>query len=577
MTGGQRRFEWTEAALLALAGVHFLLLAPRLVYPDLNWSYPFPGGDGREWLANGLALAGEPVRYTGRVPLLPAVLAALHRGRALALFPLFQQAVMAGLAWAVYRLLRAPCGRGAALALGVATLLSHAWRASALEIMAEPLAVLLLTLASAAFLGAAVAPRRYLAAGLWVGLGALAQPVVSLMALPALGLILARRRTHLRSRALWSGAALGLLPPALWMALGPAGAGGAGIVGARQLALLEPQLDGAGFYAAALLDLIGWPGLAAALLALGRRRSDATLFAAGLALALGGFFVFLYDYRAARFLIYLWPAWALLAGQGLAALRDRRVGKPVLWQAAACAVILGAVWPPAAGWSGPAAWAARPEAQAFAAPRAAARADPPPDAALHTGDQSVVFLEPAGATAEERYAIQYRLGNALRQRVKVVPQTLYPENWWGWSFARRVQETASLALLRWQPPGDSRRWTLALPSSSAPRSLGRQPPGESMPPPETLARQWRIASRIDALVAGPDGFVAVCPSPGPAPEWLRLLPFALRSSSLFVISDRALCDGWAVGEAVPSPDPEVRIHRGRHLGWPVLAVFPEGE
>jgi hypothetical protein len=405
-------------------------------------------------------------------------------------------------------------------------------------------------------------------------LGGLAQPVVSLMALPALALVLARRRTHLRSRALWGGAALGLAPPALWLALGPAGTGGEGIVGARQLALLAPQLDGAGFYAAALLDLIGWPGLAAALLALGRRRSDATLFAAGLALALGGFFVFLYDYRAARLLLYLWPAWALLAGQGLAALRDRRLGKPALWPAVACAVILGVVWPPGAGWSGRAAWAARPEARAFAAHRAQAREDPPPAPALHAGDHSVVFLEPAGATAEERYAIQYRLGNALRQRVKVVPETVYPDEWWGWSFARPVQETASLALLRWQAPGDSRRWTLARRRSVAPRFGGQRPPSESIPPPETLTRHWRIASAIDALVAGPDGFVAVCPRSGPAPEWLRLLPFALRSSSLFVVTDRALCDGWAAGEAAPSPGPEVRIHRGRHLGWPVVAVFP---
>ncbi len=574
MTGGAQRFDGAQAALFALAGVHLLLLAPHLLYPDLNWNYPFPGGDGLDWLANGLALAGEPVRYTGRAPLLPAVLAVLHRAGALPLFPLLHQAVVAALAWAVYRLLRAPCGRGPALALAVVTLLAHAWRASALEIMVEPFAVLLLTLACAAFLSAGAAPHRYRAAGLWGGLGALAQPIVGLAALPAMAIVLARRRPHLRASALWSGAALCVAAPALWLGVGPPGAGAAGIVGTRQLALLVPQVEGLRFYGGALIALVGWSGLAVALFALARLRREDTRFAVGLALTFGGFFILFYDYRAERFLLYLWPAWAVLAGHGLAALRESRLGRRGAWLGVALLVALGALWPPGSGWSGRAAWAARPEARAVAARRAAAP-DPPPDPALHASGHSVVFVEPVGATPEERYATQYRLGNALRQRVKVVPEDLYPADWWGWAFAQPVEETTSLTLWRWQPPGDSRAWTLARPRRG-PEEAGRRSALASAPPlPASLERGWWIAAEIDARVAAPDGFVAVCQRAGSVPEWLRLLPFALRSSSLFVVRDPGLCDGWAAAGTVESAAPGVRLRRGHHLGWPILAVFPD--
>lgn len=64
-----------------------LLRAANTRYPDLALHYPFAGGDAWDWIANGLRIAGHDVRYSGRPPLLPLLLAALERLSALAAFP----------------------------------------------------------------------------------------------------------------------------------------------------------------------------------------------------------------------------------------------------------------------------------------------------------------------------------------------------------------------------------------------------------------------------------------------------------------------------------------------------------
>ena len=178
--------------------------------------------------------------------------------------------------------------------------------------------------------------------------------------------------------------------------------------------------------------------------------------------------------------------------------------------------------------------------------------------------------------AEDRYATQYRLGNALRRRVKVAPEAFYPLDWWGWAAAEPVQEAGALTLRRWRPPGEARHWTLAhrrsliVPTGAPPALSASQPPA-----PAGLERDWRIAAAVDALVPEPDGFVALCPRGPIVPEWMRLLPFALRSSSLFVVTDRELCAAWEAAEAPPAPHPALRVRRTRHLGWPIVVVYPE--
>src|SRR5947199_1209567 len=83
--------------ILALLGlVRLALLAPELIPADLNLTYPFLDGDSHDWIANGLRLAGEDVRYSGRPPLLPLAIALLHRLSALSWLPVLLQALFLG-------------------------------------------------------------------------------------------------------------------------------------------------------------------------------------------------------------------------------------------------------------------------------------------------------------------------------------------------------------------------------------------------------------------------------------------------------------------------------------------------
>lgn len=90
--------------LSLLAVLQALVLASRLVYPDLNLDYPFMDGDSWDWIANGLRLAGQDVRSSGRAPLLPLAIALLERTGTLSWLPvllaaLFHGTVLASTRW----------------------------------------------------------------------------------------------------------------------------------------------------------------------------------------------------------------------------------------------------------------------------------------------------------------------------------------------------------------------------------------------------------------------------------------------------------------------------------------------
>jgi hypothetical protein len=91
-------------ALGLLGLVRLALLAPGLVPADLNLTYPFMDGDSWEWIANGLRLAGEDVRYSGRAPLLPLAVALLHRLSALSWLPVLLQGLFVATVLAFYSL-----------------------------------------------------------------------------------------------------------------------------------------------------------------------------------------------------------------------------------------------------------------------------------------------------------------------------------------------------------------------------------------------------------------------------------------------------------------------------------------
>src|SRR5947209_406741 len=107
--------------IVALLGlVRLALLAPGLIPADLNLTYPFVGGDSHDWIANGLRLAGEDVRYSGRSPLLPLVIALLYRLSALSWLPLLLQGLFLATVLVFYRRAARLFPRGAAGVAGLA-------------------------------------------------------------------------------------------------------------------------------------------------------------------------------------------------------------------------------------------------------------------------------------------------------------------------------------------------------------------------------------------------------------------------------------------------------------------------
>src|SRR6185436_12360354 len=124
-------------------------------------------------IANGLRLAGAEVRFSGRPPLLPAVIALLERLSVLPWLPIFLQVLFLGSVLAFYGLATRFAGRHAAFAAALALLLCHSLRGMALQIMADVPASCLLFLAVRSFLLAVMEnrpegrPRPYLASGLW--------------------------------------------------------------------------------------------------------------------------------------------------------------------------------------------------------------------------------------------------------------------------------------------------------------------------------------------------------------------------------------------------------------------------
>lgn len=575
-------------ALAVLCLAQAVFYARFLLYPDLHWSYPFPGPDGGDWIANGLALAGEPVRYTLRPPLLPLILAGLHRLGALRLYPLLGQGIFHGGLLVLYRICRRGASPRASFAACLVVLFDFSLQLAALEVMADLLATALLVGAALAFLAAGERPRLYALAGLLGGLSAVTQLAALVLPLSALAVLLAFRRSHLRRPALAAGAALFAVFPLGWSLVKLAAYGPHADVLTRHWSLLALRLGSVGFYTSAALSTLGWPALV--LMAWGgaqaarrARWDEAGAFLLLLVGSLAGFFVFCYGWEAKRFLYFALVPAAFFVARSLARLEGGRL----FWPAVAAAVV-GAAWPlpgPDAAetrfllWPAPALYAdpggtpgERAAGQSLHLVRAPLAelpgktaygrvlrrwrqgpGPPPPDPALFVACRSVVYLGADDLPAARRYGIQYHLGNALRKRVKVVPQSLYPARWWGFRGLSHVVDAGpySLFTLPLPPGGES---VLAL-RRGDPRivRLRRRAPVRAPPPPTaTLARAVRIAGGLDAEVEGPDGFLVVLA----AGDWVRMLPFAVRTSSLFL----------------PAPD-ERSTWAARFAGGPWLERF----
>ncbi|HEV2847105.1 MAG TPA: glycosyltransferase family 39 protein, partial [Thermoanaerobaculia bacterium] len=296
-------------ALIALLGL--AAMAPALVPADLNLTYPFMDGDSHDWIANGLRLTGEDVRYLGRAPLLPLVIALLHRIEALSWLPLLLQALFRGTALAFYGLAARLAGRWPAFVAALALLVNDSLQGLSLQVMADVPAACLLFLAARSFLLAreGAAPRRYVESGLFAGLSTLTQAAGALWVPAAFLTAALHRRRDFRSPWLWASLLPPLALPLLWRAVQPPAFGGSGGVAREQWLLLDLHAGSVPFYLYALVSLLGLPGallLAAGLGSAARRmgRDEAGFLAAALLAATTFFFVFLYDYNAKRFLCY---------------------------------------------------------------------------------------------------------------------------------------------------------------------------------------------------------------------------------------------------------------------------------
>jgi hypothetical protein len=590
--------------LAALCGAKAAFLASHLHYRDLALDYPFPGGDGLEWLNNGLAWAGAPTRTTARPPVLPWIFALLDRLHALPWFPLLHQLVLPAGVLALYLTLRRWHPPWVALGACLVPLVSAAATGHGLELMADTLAAVLLFFALAAFLEADRRPRLYVAAGAVGAASALTQHAALLAPLPLAVALLVTRRDDLRRPHLWLGATLFALPCAGWF-LGKAIVfGSAGDVAGRHWDSLGLQWGALPYYGAALAGLIGLPACALALwgavdLVRHHHREARTWVALGVALTLGGFFVFLYGFRLQRLLLYVLLPLGIPLAQGLAAIRPR-----VLQAIAAALATTWAAWPSpgppvidsgyvllpvpgVVGFASPfappllrvtpdAAWRAGPLARVRAAQPLRSPGTPELDAA-RLGEGAVVFLHREGDPG--RHATQLRLGAALHRRVQAVPEDLYPANWWGWRRTRFVGRGDRYVFFRVRLPVRQQANLVAFADDDPAwrRLRHRLAAPAARPPASSLAAIDRLSARLQALFGPGDPFVALI---GEATdERVRLLPFTLTTSSLFVFTGEEARQARLQISRQParlvSKPGEVPVLAARLWRWRVLAVmFP---
>lgn len=611
----------------ALSFAQLLALASLFRYRAFEWSYPFLGGDGAEWLSNGLRLAGEPVRSTGRQPLLPFVLSLFARAEALPLFPWFPLALAALLETGLFLAVRRERGGAVAWACGLYLLAHHALLEQSAQVMADLLATALLAAALFLFLAGRRSPWREGAGSLFAALALLAQQIVLVPLAACLAVrALSEARAARRSGLPWRGAALraggGLLPvvaaillPNLLWQLRLRSIGGADLeIPRAQWGLLRLHFASADHSAALALAFFGLPacGLVALELArlarraAGRRGAPSVpggeepkgafpaLGAAVWLLGLGAFSAFLYDYRASRFWLYALPPFVLLLGRALAALRPR----PLVFLAASLAAILGGAWTQGLGAARAGLWPLPPvelvageegegdpplaprlevatiggllqrslPARALAARRTSAASRP-----LRIRDLGSVRLAVAlydgSLDVDRRYDLRDRLANALRRPTKFAPCSLFPPSWKGWRRLRVVERSGPLLFLRGATEAGESPWLLVAPERCVGRG-GRGGGGEALAPASPA-----LLSSIERRLDGPQGFVAVVAEGEGGRAAARSLALSLPTPNFFVLGREAAGRLTRVGPDLGPAGP-YRLSRVRARTFTALLLEP---
>jgi Dolichyl-phosphate-mannose-protein mannosyltransferase len=582
-----RRLRWV---LVALCLALFAVLAPHLVYPDLNLDYPFVDGDSHDWIANGLFFAGHDVRYSGRPPLLPLALALLDRLGLLPWWPVLGLTLFLATVVGFYTLAARLFPAAAAFAAALLLLADYSLQGLALDLMADVPASCLLLWSARAFLLAqwegtstaagAARPRRYLWSGLLAGLSALTQPMALLLPLAAGVTLAAKRRRDLATRWPWIGAALALGCPAAWMLVRRIAFASYGESLLNHRRLLGFHLSGTRFYAGSLLSMLGMPaclllaaGIVLAVIRAWRGRDPepaaASLFALLLFASLLGFVTFCYRWDAKRLVVYaVWPAGLLLA-EALSPLARLRHPAGRLCFAAISALAIGdaalplpepaydATWaavspvPPLAAhlaigggviplspanlarWSNfgkaAGAWAARPRPDIRR-----------PSPSLFAAADSALYLYDRPEDGGGRYRTLTRLSNALRKPVRFVPRAMLTPYWRLLTVTPLAQIAPDYDVYRVKLPGLAASWLLVTPANRPldPPLLCPAGAGPATPAP-ALANAAAEATAIAAWVGRGNAYVALLPSPDRSDPAELYLLFLLRITELYVIEPSA--------------------------------------
>jgi hypothetical protein len=319
--------------LIVLA--HWLLLSVLLWSPAIEWNYPFMGGDGYDYLCNGLFYRGFDVPFSVRPPVLPLLVAAFDWAGWLSLLPGVVLLAHHLAVLALYRLMGAWVQKWWALLLAVGFLVSDASLFHGLTLEGVGLGTSLLFLAFFCF----VEKRPVLAGGLAGASFATHQLALLFPVAVVVSLLL---QGGLRSRAheivtTIGRVAIGFVPFAVaywWLRMRALGTLGDGNL--RHWSLLGLHFDGVATYAVFLVSSAGLPltmlaGYGALRLLRngslkGGRHLPLLLVLPVLVLL---FFVFAYDYNSRRFVSYLMPFVFLLGAAALAQVSSR-IALPVM-------------------------------------------------------------------------------------------------------------------------------------------------------------------------------------------------------------------------------------------------------
>ncbi len=441
-------------ASCVLGALHTLVLAFLLLYPDLNLNYPFMGGDSYDWISQALRFAGHDVRYPGRPPLLPLVMAGLESMSLLHLTPSLLQLLIAVTTIILFRVVAGRFSTTIALPVSIAFFVNYAWRSMGMEIMADVPAACLILMSLAAFSKALDHPKFYVLTGLFGGLSAVTQPLSLLLLMSMGGALFVHRRSDLQTRWPWVGLILFFGPTLLWFPVQRLWLGAPG-AGPLHWALLGLHLNNIPFYLWTGLAFVGLPGMFLAawgfFVVFRRVRRDpwALVLVTSVVLFFG-FFSVAYGFAAKRFLVYAFVLAPFFWAEALS--RFRRAAPAIC----VCLLLIGWSWLPCpdrgssplrlAVWPAPATYlVASPDQR----PRGDVRPDlsdiklerpslllrwsvlsrawlakkdlsPAVDVEVLESDAAAVFLSRSEGENSRRYLTVTRLGNALRRRIKFV-------------------------------------------------------------------------------------------------------------------------------------------------------------